>query len=102
MATKLEWASVTPYGADDQRTDFTPNRVAIDTGTVIQERLRPSDSEHAEGKAVDASWITAAACQQEASRRVQGTRSFCPELTQAHGGQKKGRKRSQLGALRKS
>jgi hypothetical protein len=56
VATKREWASVTPYGADDQRTDFTPNRVVIEKpdGTVIKERLRPS--EHAEGKAVDAPW----------------------------------------------
>ena len=58
VATKREWASVTPYGADDQRTDFTPNRIAIEKidGTVIKERLHPS--EHAEGKAVDAPWDT--------------------------------------------
>jgi hypothetical protein len=56
VATRREWASVTPYGADDQRTDFTPNRIAIEKidGTVVKERLRPA--EHAEGKAVDASW----------------------------------------------
>lgn len=56
VATRREWASVMPYGADDQRTDFTPNRVAIEkiNGAVIKERLRPS--EHAEGKAVDAPW----------------------------------------------
>jgi hypothetical protein len=51
VATKREWASVTPYGADDQRTDFTANRIAIEKmdGTVVKERLHPS--EHAEGKA---------------------------------------------------
>jgi hypothetical protein len=56
VATRHEWASVAPYGADDQRTDFTPNRVAIEKidGTVVAERLNPS--EHAEGKAVDAPW----------------------------------------------
>lgn len=56
VATKREWASVVPYGADDQRTDFTANRIAIEKldGTVVKERLHPS--EHAEGKAVDAPW----------------------------------------------
>ena len=56
VATKREWASVTPYGADDQRTDFTASRIAIEKmdGTVVKERLHPS--EHAEGKAVDAPW----------------------------------------------
>src|SRR5260370_37157243 len=56
VATRREWASVTPYGGDDQRTDFTPKRIAIEKidGTVLKERLRPS--EHAEGKAVDAPW----------------------------------------------
>lgn len=56
VATKREWASVTPYGADDRRTDFTANRIAIErmNGTVVKERLHPS--EHAEGKAVEASW----------------------------------------------
>ena len=56
VATRREWASVTPYGADDQRTDFTPDRVAIEKtdGTVIKERTHPSA--HAEGKAVDDPW----------------------------------------------
>ncbi len=56
VATRREWASLTPYGGDDQRTDFTPNRIAIEKidGTVVKERVRPS--EHAEGKAVDAPW----------------------------------------------
>lgn len=30
VATQREWASVVPYGADDQRTDFTANRIAIE------------------------------------------------------------------------
>ena len=56
VATRREWASLRPYGGDDQRTDFTPNRIAIEKidGTVVKERVRPS--EHAEGKAVDALW----------------------------------------------
>ena len=56
VATRREWASVTPFGTNDQRTDFTANRIAIvkTDGTVVQERLHPS--EHAEGKAVDAPW----------------------------------------------
>ena len=38
VATRREWASVTPYGADDQRTDFTPDRIAIERtdGTVVK------------------------------------------------------------------
>jgi hypothetical protein len=56
VATKYEWASVMPYGAPDQRTEFTPERVAIvrTDGTTVKERFRPS--EHAGGKAVDAPW----------------------------------------------
>ena len=56
VATRHEWASVFPFGADDQHTDFTANRIAIEKldGTVVIERFHPS--EHAEGKAVDASW----------------------------------------------
>jgi hypothetical protein len=56
VATKREWASVMPYGAVDQRTEFTAARIAIEKmdGTVVKERLHPS--EHAEGKAVDAPW----------------------------------------------
>jgi hypothetical protein len=56
VATQREWASVVPYGADDQRTDFAADRIAIEKidGAVVQERLHPA--EHAEGKAVDASW----------------------------------------------
>jgi hypothetical protein len=56
VATKLEWASVTPFGSPDQRTDFTAKRIAIvkTDGTVVRERLDPA--EHAEGNAVDAPW----------------------------------------------
>ena len=56
VSTNNEWASLKPFGADDQRTDFTANRIAIEKsdGTVVKERLHPS--EHAEGKAVDAPW----------------------------------------------
>jgi hypothetical protein len=56
VSTRREWASVIPFGADDQRTNFTANRIAIEKvdGTVVQERIHPS--EHAEGKAVDAPW----------------------------------------------
>jgi hypothetical protein len=41
-----ERASVTPYGAPDQRTMFTPDRVAIEKldGKVVAERLQPRDS----------------------------------------------------------
>jgi hypothetical protein len=56
VSTQREWASLKPFGADDQRTDFTAKRIAIDKmdGTVVKERLNPS--EHAEGKGVDAPW----------------------------------------------
>jgi hypothetical protein len=54
VSTRREWASVIPFGADDQRTNFTANRIAIEKvdGTVVQQRIHPS--EHAEGKAVNA------------------------------------------------
>jgi hypothetical protein len=41
-----ERASVTPYGAPDQRTMFTPDRVAIQKldGTLVAERKAPRDS----------------------------------------------------------
>lgn len=41
-----EWASVRPYGAPDQRTDFTPGRVAIEKtdGTLVAERADPRAS----------------------------------------------------------
>lgn len=41
-----EWASVAPYGAPDQRTDFTPDRIAIEKldGEVVAERNDPRAS----------------------------------------------------------
>ncbi|MEU6343117.1 hypothetical protein ABZ883_19500 [Streptomyces sp. NPDC046977] len=41
-----EWASVRPFGAPDQRTAFTPGRVAIERtdGTVVAERPDPRAS----------------------------------------------------------
>jgi hypothetical protein len=41
-----ERSSVSPYGAPDQRTMFTPDRIAIEKldGTLIAERLAPKDS----------------------------------------------------------
>jgi hypothetical protein len=45
-ALRDEWSSVRPFGADDQKTDFTPQRVAILKldGGVVAERLNPRDS----------------------------------------------------------
>jgi hypothetical protein len=45
-ALDREWASVRPFGADDQRTDFTPGRVAIEKldGRVVTERRNPRES----------------------------------------------------------
>ena len=39
-------ASVTPYGAADQRTMFTPDRIAIEklNGTLVAERRAPKDA----------------------------------------------------------
>ena len=41
-----EWASVTPFGASNQRTAFTPDRIAIETtdGKVVAERQNPRQS----------------------------------------------------------
>jgi hypothetical protein len=41
-----EWASLQPFGADDQKTAFTPERVAIEKldGRVVSERLNPRES----------------------------------------------------------
>jgi len=41
-----EWASVRPFGADDQKTDFTSGRVAIEKldGAVVSERTDPRAS----------------------------------------------------------
>jgi len=46
VALQHEWASVQPFGADDQKTDFTPDRVAIEKldGTVVAELMDPEAS----------------------------------------------------------
>ena len=46
VALHREWASVTPYGSPDQKTDFTPGRIAIETldGQVVAERDDPRAS----------------------------------------------------------
>jgi hypothetical protein len=46
VALQREWASVQPFGAPDQKTDFTPQRVAIEKvdGRVIAERSNPRES----------------------------------------------------------
>ena len=46
VALHEEWASVTPFGAPDQRTDFTPDRIAIEKlgGEVVAERKDPRAS----------------------------------------------------------
>jgi hypothetical protein len=46
VALDRECASLRPYGADDQRTAFTPERIAIEKldGSVVSERLNPRES----------------------------------------------------------
>ncbi len=46
VAVEREWASVQPFGSPDQRTDFTPGRIAIETldGRVVAERNNPRAS----------------------------------------------------------
>jgi hypothetical protein len=46
VALQREWASVQPFGAPDQKTDFTPQRVAIEKfdGRVVAERSKPRAS----------------------------------------------------------
>jgi hypothetical protein len=46
VALRREWASVQPFGAADQKTDFTPERVAIEKldGRVVAERADPRAS----------------------------------------------------------
>jgi hypothetical protein len=46
VALQREWASVRPFGAADQKTDFTPERVAIEKldGRVVAERDNPRES----------------------------------------------------------
>lgn len=46
VALDHEWASLRPFGADDQKTDFTADRVAIEKfdGRVVAERFNPRES----------------------------------------------------------
>lgn len=46
VALDQEWASVRPFGADDQKTEFTAERIAIEKidGRVVSERLTPRES----------------------------------------------------------
>jgi hypothetical protein len=46
VALHREWASVRPFGAPDQRSDFTPERIAIEEldGRVVAERANPRAS----------------------------------------------------------
>ena len=46
VALGHEWASLQPFGADDQKTAFTPERVAIEKldGRVVSERFDPRES----------------------------------------------------------
>lgn len=46
VALQREWASVQPFGAADQRSDFTPQRIAIEKldGPVVSERVNPRES----------------------------------------------------------
>lgn len=56
VATDHEWSSVRPFGADDQRTAFTPDRVAIEKldGRVVSERFDPRAS--FDGHVFDTPW----------------------------------------------
>jgi hypothetical protein len=46
VALQREWASVRPYGAADQQTDFTPELIVIEKldGRVVAERAHPRES----------------------------------------------------------
>lgn len=46
VALHHEWASVEPYGSPDQKTDFTPDRIAIEKldGRLVTERHHPRAS----------------------------------------------------------
>lgn len=46
VALNKEWSSVRPFGADDQRSDFTPGRIAIEKmdGHVVAEMSNPEES----------------------------------------------------------
>src|ERR1700691_6052615 len=53
-----ERSSVAPYGAPDQRTVFTPDRIAVEKldGTIVAERYQPRDS--FAGHQMSTSWDT--------------------------------------------
>ena len=46
VALDRQWASLRPFGADDQKTAFNPGRVAIEKldGRVVSERTHPRES----------------------------------------------------------
>ena len=46
VALQREWASVQPFGAADQKSDFTPERIAIEKldGRIVAERRGPRES----------------------------------------------------------
>jgi hypothetical protein len=46
VAVQREWSSLQPFGAPDQKTDFTPQRIAIEKldGRVVTERVNPRES----------------------------------------------------------
>ncbi len=56
VALDHEWASLRPFGADDQKTAFTPSRVAVEKldGRVVSERLNPRES--FDGHEFDTPW----------------------------------------------
>ena len=56
VALDHEWASLRPFGADDQKTAFTPERVAIEKldGRVVSERFNPRES--FEGHVFETPW----------------------------------------------
>jgi len=56
VALQREWGSVHPFGGDDQRTDFTPTRVAIEKldGAVVAELTNPETSFAGDG--LDTPW----------------------------------------------
>jgi len=56
VALDREWASLRPFGADDQQTAFTPERIAVEKldGTVVSERLNPRES--FAGHALETPW----------------------------------------------
>src|ERR1700746_1494955 len=49
VSTQREWASVFPYGADDQQTDFTANRIAVEklVGPLLKNGSIPRSTQRA-------------------------------------------------------